>query len=280
MAASENEKILMNDYIKAYRNIFYLPMKVIGFVRFDIKNNEIVELLFSTLIYRIIILIVTNMGVAYLVYISTATRTYLKIPDGMALIYFSLYANSLLINQTFVNRNSGLVILNETFKIDSHLGIKGTQFLREVEVKTSIVLSIGILVTNMFIGIFLYSQYKVNMTVHVIGSSYFFWLAFCYNDYCFFCLYTAFIALRARFLNVALAKIGGVKMKYLSEKSLLNLLFWPKSFNDLVVFDRTNNDYRIGFELVFNFMRIEEKFFSFPVSLICVSKYFSWQRYT
>lgn len=270
MDNAENEKMLLKEYVKKYKRILYWPMKIIGFARFDIKDDEIVELTLNTLVYRMFLLIIADLGVVYLVYTSIISRNYLKIPDGLCIIHFASYANMLLINLTFVNRQSGLLIIGQSFKIDSHLGLEETKFMRDVGVSTFLCLSLVVAFTNISGGIFLYKVYDVSMTIHIIGSLYFFWLFFCYDDYCFCLLYATFIALRARYLNVALARIGNVNINYLSNRSLLNILFWKKPHDELVTFQRraSLDDYITAFEMVFEQMRLVEVFYRFPVSTI------------
>lgn len=265
----DNYQLLEKEFVDHYKIRLYWPMKIIGFARFDVKDDKIVQLTFNTLLYRTILLLITDLGVGYLLYISVITRNYLKVPDGLCLLHFGSFANMLLINLSLLNRQSGLILIGQSFRIDSHLGIEDTKFMRNVEVKTITCLSFMIALTNISGGIFLYRAYDVSMTIHIIGSLYFFWLFFCYDDYCFFLLYATFIAKRARYLNVALAKAGGVNVEYLSDQALLNILFWKKSYDELVSFQcrASFNDYRIAFEMVFEMLRIMETYYRFPVSI-------------
>lgn len=267
MDITENNKEIIKEYADNYKIIYY-PMKVTGFARFDIKNKAIVELSLSTLVYRTILLIIADLGVGFLVYTSIVSRNYLELPDGLCLVHFGSFANMLLVNLTFVNRKSGVILFSQSCSIDSHLGLDETKFMRDVEVKTFAILSVAVAITNITGGIFLYRVYDVSMLIHFIGSLYFFWLFFCYDDYCFLLLCSTFIAVRARYLNVALAKIGGVKVEYLSDGLLLNIFFWKKSYNDLVTFQCRSSpeELRVAFEMIFEMLRHIESFYKFPVS--------------
>lgn len=258
---------LMQEYIERYKYIMYWQLKVAGFGRFDIKDGKIVKLGPKSMLYNTLVLTISNCGISFLLYTSIYNESYLKIPDGICILHFAMYANLLILNLTYVHRSSGADLIDYCIKIDMFFGYKDTQFLRDIGHKTFKGLTLSITLFNIIVGVFLYFAYEVSTIIHIFGSSYFAWLFFAYNDYAIFILISVFTTIRVQYLNVSLLKRGNMKEKYLPDRSLFNLLFWNKKFNKLVRFqDRSIADYITAFRMLYNMANLLEKYYKFGVS--------------
>lgn len=272
---NSDKNTLMKEYAEQFGKIIYRPIKLAGFYRFEIINNQIVQLSYNTMVYNIIVLLIADLAVGYLLYSSIVLGNYLQIPDALCVCHFAIYANIMLINITFLNRKSGLDLVTHCIEFESYIGVKETAFMRNIAIGTFLVCNYFTLAANICTGAFLYNVYKVSMAIHIVGSAYFFWIFFSYNDY--FLVATLYMqnCIRIRYLNVALMKIGGMNEQYVPSRSLFNLLLWNKKNNNLVTFHKKSGveEFNRAYRMCFDMMAVLENCCSFPVSKIYSANY-------
>lgn len=258
---------IMAEYAKSFNRFVYWPLKSTGFCRFDIKNNQIQERTLKTIIYNICILCLANVGVCYILS-ATSDEKSLELPERIAIVHFAIAANLLLVNSSFLNRQSGYELIEDCINIDLFLGINETRFMRKLAMKNLAVLCILMAILSLFVVAYMYVVFKVSMMIHFVGSIYFAWLFCAYDDFCFFLYLYTFLSLRVRYLNTAIMKISKMKTEYVPMKLLFDRLMWFKEYDDKVIFHKKAGatEFVKVFTMLFNYLRRIEHAYRFTVS--------------
>lgn len=268
-----NNKELMEDYVKKFYKIFRF-LEFSGFCRFVIRKNIVAERNFGTVIYNIFVLIVADACATYLLLFANAKEQYLSSVEYIAIMHFTIFSNLLLFNITFGDKYRGLDLIQNCIEIDNLLGAKETEFMREVSINFYAILLYMVGITQVFIVGYMYYVFHVSLAIHIVGSLYFFWLFFAYDDFCFFIYSYSFLTTRVRYLNVALINITKMKMEYIPKQVMFNKMFWKDEYDERVTFHTRcdNKDFCVAFRMLFNQLRRIEQCYSFTVSrLVLIS---------
>ena len=262
-------KKLMKEYVKILKNIF-LMLEVTGFCRFVIRKGKIVERNLVTKWYNVFVLIYANASASYLLWFSNPSEKYLSIVEYIAILHFTIFANLLISNITFGDEYAGLDLMLNNIEIDTLLGAEETAFMRQVSFILYRVIMIAIAVTQVFVVSYMYYVFNVSIAIHVVGSLYFLWLFFAYDEFCFFIYLYSFLSARVRFLNVALIKITKIKMEYIPKQWLFHKLFWKDEYDDRVTFHTRSDtkDFCVVLKMCFDQLRLIESCYSFAVSFL------------
>lgn len=263
---------LMQDYVKKFVNFFRM-LEITGFCRFVIRKGKIVERSRATKLYNIFILIYANASASYLLWFSNPNEKYLSIVEYIAILHFTVFANLLISDITFGDEYAGLELMQNNIEIDTLLGAEETAFMREVSIVLYRIIVIAIGFTQVSVVAYMYYVFHVSIAIHVVGSIYFLWIFFSYDEFCFFIYLYSFLTTRVRFLNVALMKITNIKMEYIPNQWLFHKMFWKDEYDERVTFHTRSDtkDYCVVLKMLFDQLRRIENCYSFTVSFLLLS---------
>lgn len=258
---------LTKDYGLKLKNIFRI-LEPTGYCRFVIRNDRMVERNQGTLLYNICVLILANASASYLLWFSNPTEKYLSLVEYIAIIYFTVFANLLMFHITFGDNYMGLNLMKNNIDIDTLLGVEETGFMRDISLRLYIFILIVIGFTQVTVVAYMYYVFHVSIAIHVVGSIYFFWLFFAYDEFCFFIYLNSFIAMRIRYLNVALIKFTKIRKEYIPKQTLFDAIFWKDEFDDRVTFHARSDpkNFCVAIKMLFAQLRSFEDCYSFTVS--------------
>lgn len=267
--SQDDENFLMSDYAKRLNTIFRL-LEPTGFCRIVIRKGKVVERQIDTMWYNICIIIVADACAVYLLWFANVKEQYLSQVEYIAIVHFSIFSNLLLFNITFGDKYRGLNLIKKCIEIDCLLGAKETEFMRQLSMSSFKVLVIFISITQVIIVSYMYFIFNVSTAIHIVGSYYFLWMFFAYDDFCFFLYLYSFLATRARYLNVALLKVSKMKMEYIPKQLLFNRLVWKDEYDDMVHFHERCElkNFCVAYRMLCDQLKLVEECYRFPVSYL------------
>lgn len=263
----DDEKFLRSDYAKRLKTIFRF-LEPTGFCRFVIRKGKVVERQIDTMWYNICVLIVADACAAYLLWFANVKEQYLSLVEYIAIMHFSIFSNLLLCDITFGDKYRGLNLIKKCIEIDCLLGARETEFMRKLSITFFKILIIFIGITQVFVVSYMYVIFNVSTAIHTVGSYYFMWLFFAYDDF-WVCLYLhSFLGTRVRYLNVALIKVARMKMEYIPKQLLFNNLMWKDRYDDMVNFHERSDlkNFCVAYRKLCDLLKLIADCYRFTVS--------------
>lgn len=267
MSKSVKDK-LMDEYVKRFFATFRI-LEITGFCRFIIRNGKIIERNWFSVVYNVTIAILADVGALIILWTGNSGENTLNNVEFGTVVHFTIFSNVLLFHITFGDKYRGPDLMQNCIDIDCFLGATETEFMRDLTVKFFVLLFVLIGFTQVGIVCYMHYVFNVSLAINLIGTTYFFWIFFAYDEFCFFLFSCLFLTTRARYLNVALLKITNMNIEYIPKQFVFNKLFWKDKYDDKVNFHMRaqSKDFIVAIKMLFHQLRHIERCYSFPVSI-------------